>query len=72
MKEQLELFPIEKDYRVAILTSYLKAQLDFDPSWSPSVRQILEIGEELGVEGRRPLTIIEELRSKYHKKRKFS
>jgi hypothetical protein len=68
MKEQLELFPAINDNRIQKLTEYLKVQIDFNPFWYPSAKQILEIGERFSVEGSKPLDIIDEIWQKRYGK----
>lgn len=59
--EQLELFHVGKDDRIERLHYYLKVQIDFNPFWYPSAEQILKIGEKFGVEGSKPLDLIEKI-----------
>jgi len=61
MKDQLELFPVVNDNRIQSLTQYLKVQIDFNPFWYPSAEQILKIGEKFGVEGSKPLDLIDKI-----------
>ena len=61
MKEQLEMFDLKPDDRVAKLTIYLRNQVILSPFWRPTAKQILEIGEKFGVVGRKPLIILENI-----------
>jgi len=59
--EQLELFDMSYDDRIERLTKYLKFQVAANAFRFPTAKQILEIGEKFGVQGRKPLIILEDI-----------
>ena len=62
MNEQMELFDLKDDLRVALLRDFIFTKLVEDPKWNPSAIELVEIGDKFKVVGRKPLNILEELR----------
>lgn len=63
MNKQLELFDFDYDLRVTLLRIHLFTKLVENEKWNPSVKEIIEIGDTFKVVGRKPLSILEELRN---------
>lgn len=63
MNTQLDLFPIEEDYRLQRLRLSIRFQMNTDPLWRFTIRSLLQCEKDFGVCGRKALEIQEEILS---------
>jgi hypothetical protein len=63
MHSQLELFEMEKDYRIDRLRQSIKFQMSSDPLWRFTIRSLLQCEKDFGIDGRKALKIQEEILS---------